>query len=75
MNFHGGIGQIVSRMTHAGTHYALALPLTGDYQRVLRKFRGTLGFQRLALWLFVVHQDGHAERYDADGFTAFVNAL
>ena len=65
MNFQIGVGQIVSRMTDTGFSYALAFPLTSDFRRVLRKYKGSMGFERLDLYFFVVFRDGKVEKHDA----------
>lgn len=68
MNFQMGVGQIVSRMTDPGVSYALAFPMTSDFKKVLRKYKGSLGFERLDLYLFVIHRDGKVDKYDAANF-------
>jgi len=65
MNFQMGVGQIVSRMTDPGVSYALAFPVTSDYKKVLRKYKGSLGFERLNLQFFVVYRYGRVEKYEA----------
>jgi hypothetical protein len=68
MNFQMGLGQIMCRMTDKNTQYGLAFPWTTGFKKVLRKYKGSDGFTRLSLWLFVVHRDGLVRRYDAGGF-------
>ncbi len=65
MNFQMGVGQIVSRMNDPRISYALAFPMTSDFKRVLRKYKGSLGFERLSLHFFVIHRDGRVDKYDA----------
>lgn len=75
MNFKMGIGQIISRMTSKHAKYALAIPLTEDYKRVLKKYKETSGFQNLALNFFVVKEDGAIKYYSSDSFIEMVNNL
>ena len=75
MNFQMGLGQIMCRMIDPGASYGLAFPWTNDFKKVLRKYRGSDGFERLGLTLFVVHRDGVVERYDAAGFQTLVDGL
>jgi len=65
MNFQMGVGQIVSRMTDPEIFYALAFPMTSDFKKVLRKYKGSVGFERLNLQFFVTHRDGKVDKYDA----------
>jgi len=75
MNFQMGVGQIISRMTDPGSDYALAIPMTGDFKRVLKKYKGSIGFERLGLLFFVVHRDGKVDEYDARAMAAFIHKL
>lgn len=75
MNFQMGVGQIISRMTEPGSDYALAIPMTGDFKRVLKKCKGSFGFERLGLLFFVVHRDGKVDKYDAAAIAAFTHGL
>ena len=68
MNFQMGVGQIVSRMTDPRVSYALAFPITSDFKKVLRKYKGSFGFKRLNLYFFVIHRDGKVDKYDAANF-------
>ena len=65
MNFQIGVRQIVSRMTDPKIFYALAFPMTSNFKKVLRKYKGSMGFERLNLWFFVTHRDGKVDKYDA----------
>jgi len=58
MNFQIGLGQLMSRMTHSDAKYGLAFPLTSDFARVLRKYKGSLAFERLGIHLIPVKRDG-----------------
>jgi len=75
MNFQIGIGQIVSRMTDPDSNYALAFPMTHDFKRVLRKYKGSLGFERLNLQFFVIHQDGKVDEHDATAMKTLIGNL
>ena len=75
MNFQMGLGQIISRMTDPKASYALAIPVTNDYLRVLKKYKGSLGLERLDLNFFLVRGDEDVESYTAPGFTKFVGGL
>ncbi|MCL4860255.1 MAG: hypothetical protein KJZ93_12645 [Caldilineaceae bacterium] len=75
MNFQMGIGQLVSRMTESGIKYALAFPVTEDYKRVLRKYRGSFGFERLGLRFFGVHRDNVITAYDASALADMIATL
>jgi hypothetical protein len=75
MNFQMGVGQIASRMTDDSRDYSLAFPFNADFQRVLRRYRGTKAFARLRLGALVVFGPGEVRRYDPDHFTKFVSEL
>jgi hypothetical protein len=61
MNFQMAIGQISSRMTDPAAAYAVAFPLTPDYVKVLRTFRGSFAFESLDLVLYAVSLDGSVQ--------------
>ncbi len=58
MNFQLGLGQLMSRMKHSDAEYGLAFPLTRDFKKVLRKYRGSFAFQKLGIYLIPVERDG-----------------
>lgn len=58
MNFQIGLGQIMSRMKHRDAEYGLAFPLTKDFTKVLRKYKGSLAFEKLGIYLIPVERDG-----------------
>lgn len=58
MNFQMGLGQIMSRMKHRDAEYGLAFPLTKDFTKVLRKYKGSLAFEKLGIYLIPVERDG-----------------
>jgi hypothetical protein len=75
MNFQMGVGQIISRMADPRSDYALAIPMTRDFKKVLKKYKGSIGFGRLGLLFFVVHRDGKVDKYDATAVAAFIHML
>jgi len=58
MNFHMGLGQLMSRMKHTEAEYGLAFPLTGDFIKALRKHRGSFAFEKLGIHLISVNRNG-----------------
>lgn len=58
MNFQIGLGQLMSRMKHSDAEYGLAFPLTKDFKRVLRKYKGSFAFEKLGIYLIPVERDG-----------------
>lgn len=75
MNFQVGLGQIISRMTDPQNNYALAFPMTTDFKRVLRKYKGTIGFELLNITFFIVHLDKRTDKYKASSMREFINRL
>ncbi len=74
MNFQMGVGQIVSRMTEQGIFYALAIPMTDKFKRILRNYKGSIGFKLLGLWFFVIHRDGRVDKLDASAMFDYIGA-
>jgi Holliday junction resolvase-like predicted endonuclease len=71
MNFQVGIGQVSSRMSDAAAAYAIGFPLTLNFVKVLRTFRGSLVFERLGLVMYAVGRDGSVQEvgpHDARGW-------
>ena len=58
MNFQIGLGQLMSRMKHRDAEYGLAFPLTKDFTKVLRKYKGSFAFEKLGIYLVPVKRDG-----------------
>ncbi len=58
MNFQMGLGQLMSRMTSNEADYGLAIPLTSNYKRALRKYQGSFAFEKLSVYLLVVRENG-----------------
>ena len=75
MNFQMGLGQIISRMTDPKASYALAIPISNDYMRVLRKYNGSFGLNRLGLNFFLVRRDESVESLTASDLTRYIAAL
>lgn len=75
MNFQVGIGQIAARMNDDGKRYALAVPLTSHFRRVLQKYRGSLAFRRLGLTLVVVKAAGEVEWIDPEGVGGYLDSI
>lgn len=75
MNFQIGIGQIVSRMFSDDYIYALAVPYTEDFLKVLKKYGGTNGFEKLRLNVFLVNEDGKVEFFPAEKIKSFIESL
>lgn len=75
MNFQMGLGQIVSRMTEASANYALAIPHTPNFERVLRKFKGTIGFEKLGITLFIIKEVGTIQRIAPEDVSQFLETL
>jgi hypothetical protein len=57
MNFQMGLGQIMSRMKYREYEYALAFPLTSNFAKVLKKYRGSYAFEKLGVHLFIIKED------------------
>jgi hypothetical protein len=58
MNFQMGIGQLLTQMTNPAKAYALAFPATQDYGRVVEKYQGTFGAEKLGIHFITVDRDG-----------------
>jgi hypothetical protein len=57
MNFQMGLGQIMSRMKYREYEYALAFPMTSDFAKVLKKYRGSYAFEKLGVHFLIVRED------------------
>jgi hypothetical protein len=75
MNFQMAFGQISSRMTDPGATYAIAFPMTPDYLKVLRTFRGSLAFDRLNLIFYIVSRDSDVREIGASEIPAWIESL
>lgn len=56
-NFQMGLGQIMARMTDKSKKYAIAIPATPDFFKVLQKYKTSFAFAALGLYLFVANSD------------------
>ena len=76
MNFRIGIGQIGSRMVgFENANFGMAIPLTNDFKRVLRKFKGSIAFEKLGLWLFAIDETETVTRVAPEETRSFVETL
>lgn len=76
MNFRIGIGQISSRMVgFENACFGVAIPLTRDFKRVLRKFEGSIAFEKLGLWLFTLDENERIARIGPDDARSYIEAL
>lgn len=75
MNFMIGIGQLISRMTSKNAKYALAFPLTSNFKKVLRKYKGTNGFIKLELSFYTVSEDKLVKIFCSEEFLTFIKEL
>jgi hypothetical protein len=57
MSFQMGLGQIMARMTDKSRKYAIAIPATPDFFKVLQKYKTSFAFTALGLYLFVANSD------------------
>jgi len=75
MNFQIGLGQIMSRMTLKSAKYALAFPLTPDFKKVLKKYKGTFAFEKLGLNFYLAKLDNSVMEYSSQKLTDLLNEL
>lgn len=76
MNFRVGVTQLCSRIsTRENREYALAIPLTPKFRKVLIKQEQFEIFQQMRLWLFVVSPDGTVSKIPPDDVQAFRNSI
>jgi len=45
-------------MEHSDTKDGLTFPLTKDFNKVLRKYKGSFAFEKLGIYLIPVERDG-----------------
>ena len=72
MNFQLGLGQLMSRMKHREAEYGLAFPLTKDFARVLKKYRGSFAFEKLGIYLIPVNRDGSCQLISPNNAAKFL---
>ena len=76
MNFRIGIAQICSRMERRlGRRFALAIPLTSHFKRLLLKHRDFTIFERMEIWLFIATADGEISLIPPNDVQGFVDSL
>jgi hypothetical protein len=75
MNFQMAVGQIASRMGDPDARYAIALPVTADYVRVLRTFRGSPAFERLGIAFYVVDRSGDVREIEPRLVRGWIESL
>ncbi|MBA7531095.1 hypothetical protein ES705_23306 [subsurface metagenome] len=75
MNFQMGLGQLMSRMKEKGAKYGLAFPLTGDFMKVLQKYRGSFAFEKLGIYLIPVERDGNCRMISPHEVIEFLKDL
>jgi len=62
-------------MTDPRINYALAFPMTSDFKRVLKKYKGSVGFERLNLHFFVIRRNGKVDEYDAATLRKLIDTI
>lgn len=75
MNFQDGIGQLVSRMTDPTRNYALAIPVTADYRKVVAKYQESIGAERLGIYFLTVDRSGKVKRFDGSQLGKLLESL
>ena len=75
MNFQMGLGQIMSRMKHREAEYCLAFPLTKNFTKVLRKYRGSFAFEKLGIYLIPVKRDGSCRLVSSPDVSTFLDEM
>lgn len=75
MNFQIGVEQILSRMTNKNVKYALAFPLTGNFKKVLKKYKKTSGFQNLNLFFYITKEDETIECHTCESLIMMIDNL
>ena len=75
MNFQMGLGQLMSRMKHRDAEYGLAFPVTEDFKKVLRKYKGSFAFERLGIHLIPVERDGNCRLIPPNEVMRFLEEL
>ncbi|MFA5628783.1 MAG: hypothetical protein WC958_00755 [Dehalococcoidales bacterium] len=75
MNFLIGVGQIISRMTDTNASHALAIPLTEDYIKVLRKNLCGFGWHKLDIKFYLVCNNGNVSLYDVETLQNYIEKI
>jgi hypothetical protein len=72
MNFQMGLGQIMARMTDKSKKYAIAIPATPDFFKVLQKYKTSFAFKELGLYIFVANSDNSCLVVPPADITSFI---
>ncbi|TET20076.1 hypothetical protein E3J74_04510 [Candidatus Bathyarchaeota archaeon] len=75
MNFQMGLGQLMSRMKHRDAGYGLAFPLTKDFMKVLRRYKGSFAFEKLGIYLILVKRDGSCQLVSSSDVLKFLDEI
>ena len=75
MNFQIGLGQLMSRMKHKDAEYGLAFPITKDFTKVLRKYKGSFAFEKLGIYLIAVKRDGSCRMIAPNDILRFLDGM
>jgi len=62
-------------MSDPDATYAIAFPMTPDYMKVLRTFRGSLAFERLNVVFYLVTRSGEVREIEAREVPAWIESL
>jgi len=75
MNFQIGLGQLMSRMKRQEAKYGLAFPLTKDFIKVVRKYKGSFAFKKLGVNLIPVKKDGTCRMIPSNETVRFIDEI
>jgi len=75
MNFQMGLGQLMSRMKHQDVEYGLAFPVTKDFKKVLKKYKGSFAFEKLGIYLIPVKRDGSCQLVSSSDVLRFIDEI
>ncbi|MEA2089678.1 MAG: hypothetical protein U9O89_02835 [Thermoproteota archaeon] len=75
MNLQMGLGQIMSRMKYRDAEYGLAFPLTKNFTKVLRKYKGSLAFEKLGIYLIPVKRNGSCRLVSSPDVSTFLDEM
>ena len=75
MNFQMGLGQLMSRMKRHDAEYGLAFPVTEDFKKVLKKYKGSFAFEKFGIYLIPVKRDGSCRIVTPDEALRFLEEI
>ena len=75
MNFQIGLGQLMQRMKHQEAEYGLTFPVTKDFKKILRKYKGSFAFEKLGIYLIPVERDGSCQIISPVNVIAFLDKI